>query len=207
MQDFSKLKQYAPATDRNRDPILQVLQTVLPAAGCILEIASGTGQHAAYFASQLSPRLWQPSDPNPFARDSIRAWSQEVGLENLLPPLDIDAAAVPWSIEARDLDITAIVNINMIHISPWSCCQGLMAAAGRILPIGGILYLYGPYRRNGQHTSPSNAAFDQQLQARNQQWGIRDLEAVVAEAKQNQLTLQQVIPMPANNLSVVFQQE
>lgn len=207
MPNPSEPKQYAPATDRNREPILEVLQRVLP-QGDILEVASGTGQHAAFFAAKLAPRRWQPSDPNPFARESIEAWRQEVGAENLLPPIEIDAAASRWSVEDReDLQIGAIANINMIHISPWICCQGLMAAAGRILPAAGILYLYGPYKQDGEHTAPSNAAFDENLQARNPEWGVRDLEAVVAEAERNGLELQEVVSMPANNLSVVFRRK
>ncbi|MGB3312037.1 MAG: DUF938 domain-containing protein [Nodosilinea sp.] len=209
-------RRYAPATERNREPILAVLQRVLPPTGTVLEVSSGTGEHAVFFAPRLAPRQWLPSDLDPFARDSIAAWQAATPAVNLHPPLALDAAAPLWPIESENLQdalpgldlqrhpITALVNINMIHISPWSACLGLLAGAGRILPPGGILYLYGPYKQNGQHTAPSNAAFDASLQAQNPEWGVRDLEAVVAAAKAHELALVETIAMPANNLSVVF---
>jgi hypothetical protein len=200
------LRKYAPATQRNREPILEVLQRVLPPKGVILEIASGTGEHAAFFAPRLSPRQWLPSDPNPELRDSIASWREIVPGDNLYPPLDLDVRESVWSVE-RDFSgsaIAAIVNINMIHISPWSACLGLMAGAGRILPSGGILYLYGPFKQNSQHTAPSNAAFDASLRSQNPEWGVRDLEEVVAAASDQKLNWVETIPMPANNLSVVF---
>jgi SAM-dependent methyltransferase len=196
-------RQYAPATERNRDPILTVLQRVLPPTGTVLEIASGTGQHAAYFAPRLQPRQWLPSDPNPLLRASIAAWRQASGAENLLPPLALDARNAVWSVET-EREITAIANINMIHISPWSACLGLMAGAGRLLPPGGILYLYGPYQRHNQPTAPSNVAFDTSLRAQNPEWGVRNLEDAIAVAEAEQLQFQEVVEMPANNLSVVF---
>ncbi|HEY9738119.1 MAG TPA: DUF938 domain-containing protein [Trichocoleus sp.] len=207
MRDELDLRQYAPATDRNREPILKVLQQMLPPTGCVLEMASGTGQHAIYFAPRLQPRRWLPSDPNPLARDSISAWREVNPVENLLPPLDLDAASSDWPSKAQAVatDITAIVNINMIHISPWASCLGLMAGAGQILPAGGVLYLYGPYRRKGQPTAPSNEAFDQQLRSQNPAWGLRFLEDVVAAAAQQSLSLKTIFEMPANNLSVVFE--
>ncbi|MBE9058976.1 class I SAM-dependent methyltransferase [Sphaerospermopsis sp. LEGE 08334] len=200
-------KQFAPATQRNREPILEVLQQILPPSGTILEIASGTGEHAVFFAPPLAPRKWLPSDPNPLLRDSITAWIAECKSDNLYPPLDIDAQLPVWTVEKEtftDSPIVAIVNINMIHISPWSACLGLMSGAGRILPPGGILYLYGPYKQNGQHTAPSNAAFDESLRSQNPVWGVRNLEDVVAAAKAENMTLQKIYQMPANNLSVVF---
>ncbi|MFQ4137190.1 DUF938 domain-containing protein [Nodosilinea sp. PGN35] len=213
-------RRYAPATDRNREPILAVLQRVLPPTGTVLEISSGTGEHAIFLAPRLLPRQWLPSDLSAEARASIAAWSAIAPAENLHPPLAIDAAAPQWPVESQGfgdslptLDlrrhpITALVNINMIHISPWAACRGLMAAAGRILPRSvlhsGVLYLYGPYRQNGQHTAPSNAAFDASLRAQNPQWGVRDLEAVVAAAGAEGLVLVETVAMPANNLSVVF---
>lgn len=200
-------KQFAPATQRNREPILEILQQVLPTTGTILEIASGTGEHAVFFTSHLAPRKWLPSDPNPIARDSITAWIAECKSDNIYLPLDIDAQLLVWQVEKEtftDSPIMAIVNINMIHISPWSACLGLMAGAGRILPPDGILYLYGPYKQNGQHTTPSNAAFDESLRSQNPDWGVRNLEDVVEAAKYENLTLQKIHPMPANNLSVVF---
>jgi hypothetical protein len=201
-------KQFAPATQRNREPILEILQQILPTTGTILEIASGTGEHAVFFAPHLAPRKWLPSDPNPISRDSIIAWISESKSDNIYPPLYLDAQLPIWKVETEkitDSPITAIVNINMIHISPWSACLGLMAGAGRILPPDGILYLYGPYKQNGQHTAPSNAAFDESLRSQNPAWGVRNLEDVVKAAKAEGLTLQQVYQMPANNLSVVFQ--
>ena len=197
-------RRYAPATERNREPILDVLLRVLPNQGNILEIASGTGEHSIFFASHLSPRQWYPSEPESELRNSIIAWQSQHKSDNLHPPLDINAAAEYWSIEEQDITINAIVNINMIHISPWETCLGLMAGAKRILPIGGILYLYGPYKQNGKHTAPSNEAFDQSLRSRNPQWGVRNLEDVISVAKENGLLFQEVVKMPANNLSVVF---
>lgn len=211
------LRQYAPATERNRDFILPILRDVLPTSGTVLEISSGTGEHAVHFAPALKPRQWLPSDPDPIARASIQAWQQESSSDNLHPPLMIDVREEQWAVECNTVDqsldhldfqqhpITAIVNINMIHISPWSACLGLMAGAGRILPSGGVLYLYGPYKQGGQHTAPSNAAFDQSLRSRNSEWGVRDLEAVIDAAATHQLQHQQTIQMPANNLSVIFQ--
>ncbi len=202
-------RQYAPATQRNRQPILEVLLQVLPTTGTVLEIASGTGEHAVFFATHLLPRKWLPSDSNPQLRASIAAWSKHYSGDNLYPPLNIDAREPVWAVENNasfdTLEITAIVNINMIHISPWSACLGLMAGAGRILPPGGILYMYGPFKQDGKHTAPSNAAFDESLRAQNPEWGVRNLEDVIAAAGKQNLTLLNTFQMPANNLSVVFQ--
>lgn len=214
MSDRPHVRQYAPATERNREPILEVLLEVLPPIGTVLEISSGTGEHAVYFTPRLHPRRWIPSDPYPPARESIAAWQQEASVDNLYPPIALDASEGHWSVELpealEELDlknypIGAIVNINMIHIAPWSACLGLMAGAGRILTAGGILYLYGPFKQNGQHTAPSNVAFDESLQARNPEWGVRDLKTVIAAAQAENLSLRKIYPMPANNLSVVFQ--
>jgi hypothetical protein len=190
----------APAVARNRDPILAVLREVLPAAGTVLEIASGTGEHAIHFAAALPHLVWQPSDPDAQARSSIAAHAMQAGLANLLPPLELDAAAPVWPVTRAD----ALVSINMIHISPWGATQGLMAGAARVLPAGAPLYLYGPYRRHGQHTAPSNAAFDESLRARDPEWGVRDLDEVSALAAAHGFTLQRTVAMPANNLSVIF---
>lgn len=198
-----KEKQFAPATERNRDPILAVLQQVLPATGTVLEIASGTGEHAVYFAPRLKPRFWLPSEANPILRESILAWEEEFPCDSLYPPLAIDVQAHdPWLKPHQE--ISAIVAINLIHIAPWQACEGLMQGAGELLPQGGVLYLYGPFKREGVHTAESNAHFDLSLQQQNPQWGVRDLEAVVSLAQAHQLELQDVIPMPANNFSVVF---
>jgi cyclopropane fatty-acyl-phospholipid synthase-like methyltransferase len=204
---MSDARQYAPATDRNRDPILNVLLEVLPPTGTVLEISSGTGEHAAYFAPKLKPRRWIPTDLSAAARDSIEAWRQEVGADNLAAPIALDASQDHWAVEALELaePIGAIVNINMIHIAPWSACLGLMAGAGRILPKGGILYLYGPFKQNGQHTAPSNQAFDESLRMRDRAWGVRDLEAVITAAEAAGLSFVKTYAMPANNLSVVFE--
>lgn len=215
--DFGNARQYAPATQRNRGAILAILQQVLPPEGLVLEIAAGTGEHAVFFAPQLWPREWLPSDVNPVALASITAWRQDLPSPNLHPPIALSAIDPHWSIEepARqqqlaingvDLSrLNAIVNINMIHISPWAVCEGLMAGAGRLLPSGGILYLYGPFKRDGDHTSVSNEDFDESLRAQNPEWGVRDLEAVVELATHQGLTLIEILPMPANNFSVVCQ--
>ena len=190
----------APAVARNRDPILAVLREVLPAAGTVLEIAGGTGEHAVHFAAALPHLVWLPSDADEQARRSIAAHAARAALPNLLPPLELDASAPAWPVKRAD----AVVSINMIHIAPWSAAEGLMAGAARLLQAGGPLYLYGPYRRNGQHTAPSNAAFDESLRARDPSWGVRDLEEVVELAGLHKLALQRTVAMPANNLSVIF---
>ncbi len=190
----------SPSAARNREPILDVLRRVLPPAGLALEIASGTGEHAVYFARLFPDLMWQPTDPDPEALESIAAWQAEAGPPNLLEPLWLDAAAYPWTITAAD----AILCINMVHISPWAATLGLMRGAGRALPEGGPLYLYGPYRQAEVPTAPSNEAFDESLRSRNAEWGLRDLEAVTAEAEKRGLVLDRVVPMPANNLSVIF---
>jgi SAM-dependent methyltransferase len=177
-----------------------MLRDVLPASGTVLEIAAGTGEHAVHFAGALPGLNWQPSDPSADARASIAAWSRSAALPNLLPPLELDAAAPTWPVDAAD----AIVCINMIHISPWEATQGLLRGASRVLAAGSVLYLYGPYRRAGHPIEPSNAAFDKSLKARDPRWGLRDLGAVEACASACGLALERVIEMPANNLSVVF---
>ncbi len=213
IDDASDARRHAPATQRNREPILAVLERVLPPTGTVLEISSGTGEHAVFFAPQLAPRQWLPSDPDALSRQSILAWQAAAPTVNLHPPLALDASAPLWPVDdsqaslgvnLTDHPITAMVNINMIHIAPWEACLGLMAGAGRLLPKDGILYLYGPYKQGGHHTAPSNAAFDQSLQAQNPAWGVRDLEAVVAVAEAAGLNLLETVAMPANNLSVVF---
>ncbi len=209
-------RQFAPATQRNREPILAVLLDVLPPGGTVLEISSGTGEHAVFFAPQAVPRPWVPSDPNPVARASIVAWREHYPAANLYPPIALDVHDPVWPTEQHPLPealqgldlmqhpIRAIVNINMIHIAPWSACLGLMAGAERLLPPDGILYLYGPFKQAGQHTAPSNATFDTSLQLQNPEWGVRNLEDVVAVAQTHHLTLMKTVSMPANNLSVIF---
>lgn len=191
---------HAPATARNRDPLLQVLRGVLPASGLVLEVASGTGEHAVHFARALPELLWQPSDPDPQARESISAWRGAEGSANLLSPVALDAAATDWPVPHAD----AIVCINMIHISPWASTEGLMAGARRLLPTGGPLVLYGPYRRAGYPLAPSNLEFDEDLRRRDFRWGLRQLEEVSDCAMTQGLELDSVAEMPANNLTVVF---
>jgi hypothetical protein len=199
-------RQYAPATARNRDAIFQILSNVLPETGNILEIASGTGEHAIYFAPFIQPQLWIPSDPNPLAIASIMAWQKFAPSSNLIAPLHIDVTTENWYSQHHlsDQNIRAIVNINMIHIAPWSACLGLMAGASHLLPQRGILYLYGPFKQDGEHTSASNTEFDLSLRSQNPAWGVRNLNEVVNVAKEHQLYLSQIKPMPANNLSVIF---
>ena len=193
-------RRHAPATHRNRDPILAVLRRALPARGLVLEVSSGTGEHAVHFAGALPGLAWQPSDPDPAARASIAAWAAAAGLPNLRPPLDLDAAAERWPIAGAD----AVVCINMLHIAPWAAGLGLLRGAARLLPAGGPLILYGPYRQGGRHTAPSNAGFDAGLRARDPAWGVRDLEAVAAAAAEAGLGAPEVVAMPANNLALVF---
>jgi SAM-dependent methyltransferase len=190
----------SPSVARNRDPILAVLRRVLPLARTVLEIASGTGEHAVHFAAALPHLTWQPSDQDEQALKSIAAHRALSRLSNLLAPLPLDAAAPEWPVAQAD----AVVAINMVHISPWQATQGLMAGAGRVLRSGGVLYLYGAYRENGAHTAASNEAFDADLRQRSPDWGIRDLEEVARLAGNHGLRLAERIPMPANNLSLVF---
>ncbi len=193
-------RRHAPATQRNREPILEVLRAVLPVKGLVLELASGTGEHAVYFARHLPTLTWQPSDPSPEARGSIAAWAGAEGLGNVLPPLDLDAAAGDWPIA----DAGGLVCVNMIHIAPWQATLGLMQGAGRVLPPGAPLYLYGPYIRPGHPLAPSNRDFDLDLRRRDPDLGLRDLDEVTAIAAQHGFKRESVIEMPANNLSVVF---
>lgn len=190
----------APSAQRNRDAILAVLADILPPSGRVLEIASGSGEHAVHFAGALPGLSFQPSDPSPDAVASIAAWTAESGLGNILPPLVVDAAASDWPIETAD----AILCINMIHIAPWAAAEGLFRHAGRLLKQGQPLYLYGPYRRPDQPLEPSNAAFDESLRGRDPAWGLRDLDAVAALGTTNGFGAPEVIEMPANNLSVIF---
>ncbi len=204
---MTNLKQYAPATQRNREPILEVLLRVVPSSGDILEIASGTGEHCIFFAPAFSPRQWIPSDPNPIARDSIEGWRKESLINNVHAPLNINAENNSWEIEQENLNITTIVNINMIHISPWLACLGLMKGAHRILPSEGILYLYGPYKQEGKHTAVSNESFDQSLRSKNPEWGVRNLQDVIKAAEDQGFIFQEKVEMPANNLSVIFKKK
>ena len=194
------LRQYAPATLRNRDPILGILRDVLPTKGCILEIASGSGEHVVHFASNFPELVFQPSDCEPEALESIGAWVEATRVTNVLAPTVLDVSQSPWPIAAAD----GILCINMVHISPWEATLGLVRGAAAILPSTAPFYLYGPYKREGFATAPSNRAFDQSLRDRNPAWSLRDLEAVAAIAQSAGFSVPMVAEMPANNLSVVF---
>lgn len=193
-------RRHAPATARNRDAIAAVLERELPAAGTVLEVASGSGEHIVHFARLFPDLQWQPSDPDPDALASIAAWSTESGLPNLLPPICLDAAASNWPVGRVD----AMLCINMAHISPWAATLGLMRGAGHLLPPGGPLYLYGPYFRDRVPTAPSNVAFDRSLRARNPEWGLRDMNAVQRAAEGEGLRFDRLVEMPANNVSLLF---
>lgn len=200
MSEISDLRIYRPHVVRNREPILDILRRVLPPQGLVLEVASGSGEHAAFFAERLPSLFWQPTDPDQRALASIAAHRAAAGALNLLPPLHLDVLSERWPVECAD----AVICNNMIHIAPWSACQGLIAGAARVLPAGGTLYLYGPYKIDGRHTAPSNQAFDTQLRTQNTQWGIRDLADVADLAKRHYFALAEAVQMPANNLSVIF---
>jgi hypothetical protein len=195
----AETKRFAPATLRNREAIAAVLRPILPASGLVLEIASGTGEHAVHFARSFPALMWQPSDPDSAGLASITSWADEAKAPNFLPPLMLDAAS-DWPVAEAD----AILCINMVHISPWAATQGLMSGAGRILPPGALLYLYGPYLRAGVPTAPSNIEFDASLKSRNPDWGLRHVEDVVGLAVTQGFIMAGCIEMPANNLSLVF---
>ena len=203
MSEASDPRLCYPHVARNREPVLEVLRRVLPPRGLVLELASGSGEHAVYFASNLPALNWQPSDPDAAALASIAAHRASAGAPNLLPPLRLDATSAPWPVERAE----AVVCINMIHITPWAASEGLMAGAARTLPAGGVLYLYGPYRIDGRHTAPTNQDFDTRLLAQNPQWGIRDLADVTALAARHGLSLMETVAMPANNLSVIYRRD
>lgn len=201
---ISDARQYAPATQRNRDFILPVLKSWLPSEATVLEIASGTGEHGIYFSKHL-PVVWQPSDVNPLAIASIQAWKAAQGNGQFLDPMEINVQDPNWWEVMTGQTVNALVNINMIHISPWESAIGLFQGAQALLPAGGLLYLYGPFKRNGEHTAESNAQFDASLRSRDSSWGVRDLEDVIQLGADYGLTFQEAIAMPANNFSVLFQ--
>jgi len=191
-------RETAPSAERNKGPILEVARRVLPARGVVLEIGSGTGQHVAHLAAALPSVTFQPSELDLSRHPSIRAWTRE--LENVRPPLALDVSRRPWPVDAAD----AIVCINVIHISPWHATLALMEGAGALLPSGGVLVTYGPYRRGGRHTAPSNEEFDASLKSRDPEWGVRDMEEVQAAADRAGLRLEETVAMPANNFTLVF---
>ena len=189
----------APAAARNREPILDVLRRVMPSSGLVLEVASGTGEHAIWFSAALPHLTWQPTDHDPAALDSIAAWRRDA-TPNLLPPLPLDAASPDWPVAQADV----VVAINMIHIAPWAAAQGLFAGAARILPAHGSLILYGPFRESPELLRPGNLAFDADLKSRDPAWGLREIADVTALAGTHGLSLQERVPMPADNLVLVF---
>jgi hypothetical protein len=195
----TEVKRHAPATERNRDVIAKTLARVLPAAGLVLEVASGTGEHAVHFAKLFPALTWQPSDPDPIAIASINAWRADSKVPNVRPAMLLDASA-DWPIAQAD----AVICINMTHISPWAATVGLLRNAARLLPQSAVLFIYGPYNQRDVPLADSNAAFDASLRHQNAAWGLRFVEDIAEEAHKAGLRLDQVIDMPANNLSLIF---
>jgi SAM-dependent methyltransferase len=190
----------SPSAERNKAAVAALLKTVLPDRGLVLEIGSGTGQHIVHFAKECPHLVWQPSERDEACLQSIRDWIAVGAAGNVEPPLFLDVGVLPWPIASA----AAVVSLNMIHIAPWLAAEALFRGAGAILPPDGMLVLYGPFRRDGAHTSPSNEAFDQHLRAHDPQWGVRDLEDVAACAASHGFAAPEVHEMPANNLSIVF---
>lgn len=199
--DGSTERRSAPAALRNREPIADVLAEWLPSSGTVLEIASGTGEHAVWFAERFPGLDWLPSDTHPDALTSIAAWRESAGLPNVREPVVIDASSDDWPVESAD----AVLNINMAHISPWAASLGLIAGAARILPVGGPLILYGPWLKDDIETVASNLAFDADLKARDPEWGLRRVEDFAAAAAQKGFELTDWRRMPANNLMMRFE--
>jgi SAM-dependent methyltransferase len=189
-----------PAAERNKQPILEVLQRVAPRAGTVLEIASGTGQHAAHFAAALPHLLFQPTDVDDANLASIEEWRRESGLGNLLAALRLNVCDEPWPVG----EVQLVYNANMVHIAPWECAVGLFRGAARHLTPDGVLFLYGPFRIAGAHTAPSNQSFDDDLRRRDARFGVRDLEDITSLAREHGLELTERVEMPANNQSLLF---
>lgn len=195
---------FAPATARNRGPILEALRRCLPQRGLVLEIASGSGEHVTSFADASDAELvFQPSDPDARNRESIDAWTSSLVLTNVRPAIALDTTSTEWPVASAEV----VLCINMIHIAPWAAAVGLVRGSARVLPAGGVLYVYGPFRRDGRHTAPSNEAFDEYLRDSNPDWGVRDLETVMALAVANGFCSPVIEEMPANNLSLVFRRQ
>lgn len=195
----AEVKRHAPATERNRDVIAETLARVLPTEGLVLEVASGTGEHAVHFAKLFPALTWQPSDPDPIALASINAWRADSNVPNMRPAMLLDASA-DWPIAQAD----AVVCINMTHISPWAATVGLLRNVARLLPPSAVLFIYGPYKQRDVPLAESNAAFDASLRQQNAEWGLRYVEDIAEEAHKFGLRLDPVIAMPANNLSLIF---
>lgn len=193
-------RRFAPAVARNKAAITEVLARHLPATGLVLEIASGSGEHALHFAAHFPALSFQPTDPDAAALASIAAWRTEAQLANLLPPLVLDVMEDAWPVQKAD----AVLCINMIHIAPWEATAALMRGAARVLSRDGVLFLYGPFKQGGQHTASSNVEFDSSLRTQDAQWGVRDLEAVAEHASAAGFAAPVIEEMPANNLSVIF---
>lgn len=190
----------APAAERNKGPILDALSRVLPAQGLVLEIGSGTGQHVVHFAKSLPRLVWQPSDPDPELRASVSCWIRHHALANVREPVALDVRERPWPVAAAD----AIVCINVVHVCPWAATLALLDGARATLGPGGVLFLYGPYRRRGYVTAASNEKFDADLRAHDPEWGLREIETVAEAAARTGLALSEIVDMPANNFSLVF---
>ena len=195
-----------PATERNTPYIGDVLQSFLPSNGSVLEIASGSGEHSVVFQDQFPNIQWQTSDPDPIHRKSIEAWIKYQGLANIMHlPLDIDVKKRPWPLSTRLIStLNFIVCINMLHVCPWSCSEALIKESADLLMNGKLLMLYGPFKKNGIHTSRSNALFDKSLKAQNNTWGVRDLDDVTDLAMKSGFNKKDVIQMPANNFSLIL---
>jgi len=191
---------FTASAERNKEPILAVLERILPRTGLVLEIGSGTGQHVVHFAKALPELTWQPSDPDAAFRESVRLWLKSESLANVRAPVDLDVCRFPWPVTHAD----AVLCINVIHVAPWAAAQALLAGAKDVLKHAGVLLLYGPFRRFGRHTAPSNEAFDTLLRKTDPTWGLRDLEAVVELAVTAGFELAEVVDMPANNFSVAL---
>lgn len=196
-------RMFSPSAARNAGPILQVLKTLLPAHGRVLEIGCGTGEHAICFAAAMPTLTWLPTDPDPASRASTASWIGFSGLSNVLAPLEVDACAATWGVEPM-APFDAMLSINMVHIAPWAAAVGLFSGAGRLLKAGGLLCLYGPFMQDGAHNAPSNEAFHETLKARNPSWGLRDITDLEALALASGLRRDDVIDMPANNRLLVF---
>ncbi len=201
------MKQTAAAAERNRGPILEALSPLLPAAGRVLEVASGPGVHMVTFAEARPELHWQPSDPDPAARASIAAWIADTGLANVAQPLDLDMTRPDWHEQAGgEGNFDGLVTINLLHVAPWAACEGLMAGAAPLLKPGALLFIYGPFMRDGQHNSEGNRQFDQALRVQDPALGLRDVNDVADCAEHNGLALEGIVEMPANNRSLVFRQ-
>jgi SAM-dependent methyltransferase len=199
----SDARQFSPSAARNCAPIREVLTRVLPKKGIVLEIGSGTGEHAICFAKALPKVVWLPSDPDATSRASIEAWIATEGLANVRAPVAIDVRRAVWGVE-DDAPFGAMISLNMVHIAPWEAALGLLAGAARLLRPDGVLFFYGPFMLGRTHTAESNAAFDADLKRRDSRWGLRDVDDLVGEAAPHGLELREVLAMPANNLSLVF---